>query len=71
MRIFRGRTRPALKKGDPVMIRSEQLSGTVYETHKDNVEVRIVAQGVEERRHFTYEVVEKLLTLDEMAKLDR
>jgi hypothetical protein len=68
MRIFRGRTRSTLRKGDPVMIRSQQLSGTVYETHRDDVEVQIVAAGGAERRHFTYDVVEKLLTLDEMSK---
>jgi hypothetical protein len=60
--------RGTLKRGDHVMIPSQHLSGTVFETHKDDVEVRIVAEGGEERRHFTYDEIEKLLTLDEMAK---
>ena len=65
--MFKIRRGTTLKKGDPVFIRGEHLSGTIYETHKNDVEVNVITGGVEERRHFSYEVIERLLTLDEMA----
>jgi hypothetical protein len=61
-------TRGTLKRGDPVLIPTQHLSGTVFETYKDNVEVRVVADGEEQRRHFTYDEIEKLKTLDEMTQ---
>jgi hypothetical protein len=65
--LFKIRRGTTFKKGDPVFIRGEHLSGTIFETHKNDVEVSVITGGIEERRHFSYDVIERLLTLDEMA----
>ena len=57
-----------LKRGDHVLIRGENLRGTVVEAHPHGVEVRVLIDGGEQHRHYAHDSVERLPTLDEVSK---
>ena len=57
-----------LKHGDHVEIPGDGLTGTVVAAHPHNVEVRVLIDGGEQHRHYAYEAVRRLPTLDEASK---
>jgi len=66
--MSRSQPNAELKHGDHVLIRSENLRGTVVAAHPHNVEVRVLVDGGEQHRKYAYESVERIPTLDEVSK---
>ena len=60
--------RAELKLGDHVRITGEDLEGRVVGVHPHSVEVVVLADGQNVRRHYAHESVERLSTLDEASK---
>jgi hypothetical protein len=56
-----------LKLGDHVRIPGEDLEGRVVGVHPHTVEVELLADGKDERRHYGYESIERIPTLDEAS----
>ncbi len=57
-----------LKLGDHVRIPGEDLEGRVVGVHPHKVEVEVLVDGNSERRHYAYESVVRVPTLDEASK---
>ena len=57
-----------LKLGDHVRIPGEGLEGRVVGVHPHNVEVAVLVDGGEQRRHYAHESLERIPTLDEASK---
>ncbi|HEY2476995.1 MAG TPA: hypothetical protein VGI19_19600 [Candidatus Cybelea sp.] len=57
-----------LKLGDRVRIPGEDLQGRVVGVHPHNVEVEVLVDGNNIRRHYAYESVERIPTLDEASR---
>jgi hypothetical protein len=57
-----------LKLGDHVRIPGESLEGRVVGVHPHNVEVEVRIDGENQRRHFAYESVERIPTMDEASR---
>jgi hypothetical protein len=57
-----------LKPGDHVLVRGEDLRGTVVAARPHEVEVRVLVDGGEQHRRYPYESVELVPTLDEASK---
>lgn len=66
--MSRSQPKAELKHGDHVLIRGENLRGTVVKAHPHNVEVRVLIDGGEQHRKYPYESVERIPTLDEASK---
>lgn len=56
-----------LKLGDHVRIPGENLTGRVVGVHPHNVEVEVEIDGQKARRHYAYESVNRIATLDEAS----
>ena len=56
-----------LKLGDRVRIPGEELEGRVVGVHPHSVEVDVDIDGSRVRRHYAYESIERIRTLDEAS----
>lgn len=56
-----------LKLGDRVRITGEDREGRVVGVHPHNVEVEVLVDGKNERRHYAYESIKRIPTLDEAS----
>ena len=56
-----------LKIGDQVRIPGEELEGRVVGVHPHSVEVEVLVDGQNERRHYAHESLERIPTLDEAS----
>lgn len=57
-----------LKLGDHVRIPGEGLEGRVTGVHPHTIEVEVLVDGRNERRHYAHESLERIPTLDEASK---
>lgn len=57
-----------LKLGDRVRIPGEELEGRVVGVHPHAIEVEVLVDGKNERRHYAHESIERVPTLDETSK---
>ena len=57
-----------LKLGDRVRIPGEELEGRVVGVHPHTIEVEVLIDGRNERRHYAHESLERIPTLDEASK---
>jgi hypothetical protein len=56
-----------LKVGDRVRIPGEDLEGRVVGVHPHAIEVEVLVDGKNERRHYAHESLERIATLDEAS----
>ena len=66
--MSRSQPNAELKHGDHVEIPGEGLTGTVVAAHPHDVEVRVLVDGGEQHRHFAYEAVKRVPSMDEASK---
>lgn len=59
--------RAELKLGDHVRIPGEDLQGRVVGVHPHTIEVDVLVDGKNERRHYAHESLERIPTLDEAS----
>jgi hypothetical protein len=60
--------RAELKLGDHVRIPGDDLVGRVVGVTPHNVEVEVLVDGENVRRHYAYESVERIGTMDEVSR---
>ena len=56
-----------LKLGDHVRIPGEDLEGRVVGVHPHSIEVVVLVDGKNERRHYAHESLQRIPTLDEAS----
>lgn len=59
--------RAELKLGDHVRIPGEQREGRVVGVHPHSIEVVVLVDGKNERRHYAHESLERIATFDEAS----
>jgi hypothetical protein len=59
--------RAELKLGDHVRIPGEGLEGRVAGVHPHSIEVEVLVDGRNERRHYSHESLERIPSLDEAS----
>jgi hypothetical protein len=59
--------RAELKLGDHVRIPGEHREGRVVGVHPHAIEVEVIVDGKNERRHYAHESLERIPTLDEAS----
>jgi hypothetical protein len=59
--------RAELKLGDRVRIPGEEREGRVIGVHPHSIEVDVVIDGKNERRHYAHESLERIPTLGEAS----
>lgn len=57
-----------LKLGDHVRISADDLVGRVVGVHPHNVELEVLLDGQQVRRHYAHESVERIPTLGEASR---
>ena len=62
-----GTPRAELKLGDHVRIPGDDLEGRVVGVHPHKIEVEVLVDGHNERRHYPHESLERIATLDEAS----
>lgn len=59
--------RAELKLGDRVRVPAENLEGRVVGVHPHKIEVEVLVDGKNERRHYAHESIVRVPTLDEAS----